>query len=457
MAGTESGAGEKDLTEERMNEGADGALGSGDREPDNGADGGNKSVKRQRTHSADGEDKKSVRADSVSCSVASTGNDLRANAPKSKEARLYWVKFTPADKQNWTPAQGESAIKITSQDLIGCAVLILTELQCEDNSFPDRFAQAGVMEQEVGSGVLELSAAFTSAAHRDKFISHAQGCMNASPSESADDDEAQVLYTIAKDDAVPEMAFALLRHESTRLSVFTLRSPYALTPSMITAAVSNQTSGLMIVTKARYSYERDEEGRPMKSIGGTKPVFHLRVKRTKEKLHLPGVFTINSYPYRYSLEEGHIDACKICHQPHQNCECLAVKADLQRALDFKKSGRDKAIARKEAKQARKDKGGSSNDAAPRDERAEMLAKRGNKGKAIAGRRTDVQKSTTCRNFLNGFCKYGNRCSFSHAKIGEALTGAPCKKYMPNNPSEYIRKLDNVPTVFIRLQQSPRLQ
>ena len=294
MAGTQSGTGTKNLTEVRMSEGADDAPDAGDREPDKGADGGNKGAKRQRTHDADGEDKKSVRADSVSCSVASTGNDLRANVPKPKEARLYWVKFTPADKQNWTPAQGESAIKITSQDLIGCAVLILTELQCEDNSFPDRFAQAGVLEHEVGSGVLELSAAFTSATHRDTFIRHAQGCMNASPSESADDDEAQVLYTIAKDDAVPEMAFALLRHESTRLSVFTLRSPYALTPSMITEAVSSQTSGLMIVTKARYSYERDEEGRPMKSFGGTKPVFHLRVKRTKEKLHLPGVYSLST-------------------------------------------------------------------------------------------------------------------------------------------------------------------
>ena len=224
MAGTQSGTGAENLTKERKDEDADGTPHGGDREPDSGANDDNKRGKRQRTYASNGEDEDSGRAESVSRSVASTGNDLKANVSKSKEARLCWIKFLPADKQNWTPAQGESAIKITSQDLIGCAVLILTEIGCEDNSFPDRFVQAGVLEQEVGSGVLELSAAFATSAHREAFVRHAQGCMLASPSDQADDDAAQVLYTITKDDEVPEMAFAFLRNESTRLSVYTLRS-----------------------------------------------------------------------------------------------------------------------------------------------------------------------------------------------------------------------------------------
>ena len=98
MAGTQSGTGTENLTTERMNKDADGALNAGDREPDIGANDGTKSGKRRRTHPSNGEDKDSGRAESVSRSVASTGNDLKANAPKSKEARLYWIKFTPADK-----------------------------------------------------------------------------------------------------------------------------------------------------------------------------------------------------------------------------------------------------------------------------------------------------------------------------------------------------------------------
>ena len=89
----------------------------------------------------------------------------------------------------------------------------------------------------------------------------------------------------------------------------------------------------------------------------------------------------------------------------------------------------------------------------------MLAKRGKKGQEIARKRTYVQQSTICRNFLNGYSKYGNKCSFSHARIGEALTGAQCTSYIRkrNIPSDNVRTLDNVPTVFIRLQQLPRLQ
>ena len=105
MAGTQSGAGEENLTKDRKNEDAGGTLHGGDRELDSGGNDENKRGKRRRTHPSNGEDKDSVRADSVSRSVASTGNDLKANAPKSKEARLYWIKFTPADKQNWTPAR----------------------------------------------------------------------------------------------------------------------------------------------------------------------------------------------------------------------------------------------------------------------------------------------------------------------------------------------------------------
>ena len=159
MAGTQSGTGEENLTKERKDEDADGTLHGGDREPDSGGNDDNKRGKRRRTHASNGEDKDSGRAESVSRSVASTGNDLKANAPKSKEARLYWIKFKPADRQNWTPEQNESAIKITSQDLIGCAVLLLlTEIHCEDATFPDRFSQAGAAEYEEGSSVLGLLA-----------------------------------------------------------------------------------------------------------------------------------------------------------------------------------------------------------------------------------------------------------------------------------------------------------
>ena len=59
MAGTQSGAGEENLTKDRKNEDAGGTLHGGDRELDSGGNDENKRGKRRHTHPSNGEDKDS--------------------------------------------------------------------------------------------------------------------------------------------------------------------------------------------------------------------------------------------------------------------------------------------------------------------------------------------------------------------------------------------------------------
>ena len=264
-------------------------------------------------------------------------NVSQANEPPLKEERLYWVSISPSDSASWTEAQKESAIRITVPDLSSCALLSLTEITSVDTAFPDRFAQTGSTTTDDERAIKGLQVAFETSQQRDKFVTHNAGCMLVSASEDAENDEAQVLYTVKRDDAQPEMAFALMRRQSGSITIYTRRSRIRVTPSMINRAVETQTTGLTLVTKARYVYERDANGRPMKSAMGAKPEFHVRVMKS-EKYTLPRVFCIQSFPYRFVTQHGYFKECNTCHQ--SPCECEDVKADLQRQLEYKQKQRD---------------------------------------------------------------------------------------------------------------------
>ena len=146
-----------------------------------------------------------------------------------------------------------------------------------------------------------LALALESARARSAFITHTKGTIFISPSDLADDSEAQVPYTVKRDDAQPEMASALMRQQSARISIFTKGAPFKITAYLINRAVEDQSKGVMITHKARDNYELDDHGRPIRAIGN-KSVRHLRVSKTGAPVTLPTVFIIHTHPLRYKIE-----------------------------------------------------------------------------------------------------------------------------------------------------------
>ena len=59
-----------------------------------------------------------------------------------KRQSLYWANITPDLTRELTPEQKEGAVHITAKDVIACAVLPLSELNLEDDSYPDHFVQS---------------------------------------------------------------------------------------------------------------------------------------------------------------------------------------------------------------------------------------------------------------------------------------------------------------------------
>ena len=334
----------------------------------------------------------------------------RANEPRETSTKLYWIDVSATDQDKWTARQVESAAAITPEDVSACIALQLTEIAYKKQGFPESFAQSGVTYTDDTRKIVGIAAAFTSHAARATFIDETNGIVLVSPGKDCDDADAQVPYKIARNDSTPEMAQALMRKESARLTVFMKYESDPVTPRMVNQAILEQCRGIIITSRARQNSITDAQGRPLKSIMGTKPEIHARVaKLTGTPFHLPRVFIINGKPLRYKVEQSYFsNLCPTCHQTF--CECAEIKAEVERTLQWKKDIRSKQRAYKQNKTD--SSAGSST--APQDVRASLLASRGSKGKEVANKRTQHQRTTLCRDFPKGTCKYGDRCAFSHS-------------------------------------------
>ena len=325
-----------------------------------------------------------------------------------KRQSLYWANIAPDLKRALTKEQKEGAVLITAKDVIACAVLPLSELNLEDDTFPDHFVQTGTTTTEGDLAIKGISVAFGSHEARAKYIEHTGGQMLVSAKDHVDDANMQIVYSVKVRSAQPEFAFALLRKESARLTIYMLGAPFHVGQAEMQKVIEEQMPGVKIVHPPRRGSELDEHGRPLHGIVGTKPEMHARVVRNGD-FYLPRCLHIESHPFRYSLTEGHFkiagkDPCKKCHQIP--CECEEINDDMKRALDFKMSAREKKKAYK----------GSTSGA--RDVRAELLHSRGEKGKAVAVRATQKQRVTPCRNFFGptGKCAFGDKCEFAHVGL-----------------------------------------
>ena len=339
--------------------------------------------------------------------VAAT-NASTKDANERPDDALYWAKIAPPDaRQEQTPAQTESAKRITVEDLAACCAIVLTQINEEDDSIPDRFEQTGVYKTEDDRALMGLHVAFASTHARRAYIEKTNGFMQVSNGEDADVEEAQVVYTVKIDSSQPEMAYALLRKQSARMIVYTKGAPFKLPVLELQRAILKQTKGITIVYPPRRGSELDQNGKPLRDILGPKPEIYLRIGKTGDDVSLPGVIIIRSFPFRYKIQPGYFktakgtDLCNACH--HDPCECDEIKEDVSNSLDYKNAVRKK-------KQAFKEGGTSAGDA-----RAQRLAKRGAKGKEAITARTARQKSTPCQNYWDkGKCKYGEKCLFSHS-------------------------------------------
>ena len=334
-----------------------------------------------------------------------------ANAPTPR--KLYWLTIMPSDPTKWTEAQKASALRITANDLASCCALPLSEMNCIDEKNPDRFAQSGVTATNDEFAIKGLSAAFETKEARAEFIRHTHGVLLVSSSDDADDPEAQVEYNVKLDDSTPEMAFALLKQQSSRVTVKLERAPFIIMPSMISKAIEESFEGCTLVHKARRSTELDDEGRPLTSVIGGKAQMHARIAKGGGKVSLPRVLVINKWPLRYKIQKGFLENhCNGCHQ--HPCECKEVQAELERTLAFKADMRGKQKARSQANRQQAE--AASSGAAPpkHDARSALLAKRGAKGQAVMNKRTEKQKNTACKHWTaTGTCPFGDRCSFKH--------------------------------------------
>ena len=329
-----------------------------------------------------------------------------ARANVRKDDALYWAKIAPDTRNPLTAAQKESAIRITVEDLATCCAVLLTRLHEENEEFPDHFEQAGATVSEGEHPIKGLNVAFASSQARAAFIQLTNGAMQVSTSEDADDDSAQVVYTIKVDSSQPEMAYALLRKQSARLVVYTKGAPFKVPVSEVKQAVQKQMKGVMIVYNPRRGTELDANGKPLRDILGPKPEVYMRVGKSGDALDLPRVLVMREYPFRYKVQKGYFtvegkDLCNGCHQ--HPCECDEIKKDVTQSNNYKKDLREK---KNKARQA----GGSSSG----DLRSQRLEKRGNQGKAVMKARTDKQKRTPCTNFWDkGSCKFGDLSASTH--------------------------------------------
>ena len=334
------------------------------------------------------------------------------NAPPAESiARLFWFDVAPPDAASLTSAQLESAAKITIDDLAGCMMLPVMELHDEDDSYPERFTQSGVTVSEDEHKIKGITAAFNTARARTLFIQRTKGIIQVSSEEDSDDVAMQVPYTVRANHRQQEMAKALMRRDSARITFNLKNAPFEISPQALNQAIRESFKGVSIAVKARQNSEVDSKGRPMRSVMGNKPSVHARISKSGGRVSLPRVVVISgpgglTHPVRYQTEEGYFRECNGCHQ--DPCECEEVQAELQRALDFTAAARERQKARSEGKK----KAGSSEP--QRSMRDELLARRGEKGKAMVKRRTAEQKQIACWNHAKGLCKWGDKCAFSHA-------------------------------------------
>ena len=348
----------------------------------------------------------------------------RANEPHDNKTRYYWLDITPSGQETWTERQKESAIAITSEDIAACAALILTEIAYDNPGYPDSFAQAGVIYTDDAMKIPGLAAAFTSHANRAKFIAHTQGTMLLSPSKDSEIVEAQVPYKVARNDSEPEMAQAMMRKESARITVFIKYARVEVTPYLINQAIESQCKGIIITSRARQNSITDAQGRPLKTIMGNKPEIHARIAKTRDTIHLPRVFIIHGNAFRYKVQDGYFpNHCPKCHQT--KCECKEIIEDLERTLKWKNDLRKK---QKDHTQKRAESAAASS-TAPQDARTALLASRGQAGKALAMKRTAKQRATPCRDYLKGTCTRGDKCAYAHTR--PECKSNRCENKIPN--------------------------
>ena len=260
-----------------------------------------------------------------------------------------------------------------------------------------------------------LIAAFESKEARAAFIAHTHGVILVSSSDDADDPSAQIEYVVKADESTPEMAFALMKQMSYRITIFTARAPFVIHPSMVSQAIQDQFSGVSLTHKVRRSTAYDSEGRPMTGIMGGEIKMHARIAIEGKTQSLPTVIIINQWPLRYKIQEGFMS--KHCNGCHQNpCVCDDAKAEVERSLAFKTDMRGKQKARAAAKtQASGSSSGYNPPSAQQDARSALLAKRGAAGKAMMHKRTAKQKTPECRAWAaTGKCERGSACAFRHS-------------------------------------------
>ena len=183
-----------------------------------------------------------------------------------------------------------------------------------------------------------------------------------------------------------------MRKDSARITFNLSNAPFKITARAINQAIAESFKGIALVVKARQNSELDSKGRPMRSVMGDKPFIHARIATTGGRIRLPRVVVIEgpggrTHPVRYKTDEGYFEVCGVCHQG--KCECSAVKADMEKSLALTAEARAKQKERTKGKQT------EGPPAPQRSMRDELVARRGEKGKAAVACGTEAQAATLC--------------------------------------------------------------